>query len=293
VITTPDPVGVAIAKFSPGGQLDRVFQLDGTYLTPEVYIAAGQAGDFYLSGNFSEQIVFGSKTFEAGEFNQDIFIAKYDAMCGLTWAKHAHSFASDQVAGMVTDQDDNLYITGHYLDSLYIDNLKLRYTLCCGSREIFIIGIDPWGEVLWGEQVTGTRANIQAISMSGQGELLLSGLFSEDITMGPLKLTNYDGFRNYITCLDTETVTFIENEIPGGELTLFPNPAKDYLRITGNPEGSPTGYIIYSIYGSLASSGNLSHGNSVYTGALCPGRYILQLTGPGTGSGFSGQFVKY
>ena len=291
-LTTQNPVGVAIAKFSPSGDLIKVFQLDGTYLTPEVYNIACQDGSFYLSGNFSEQLVFGSKTFDAGEFNQDIFIAKYDSGCDLVWAKHAHSFASDQVVGLVTDQFDNLYLTGHYLDSLYIDNLKLRYTLCCGSREVFILSINPGGDVQWGEQITGTRANVQALSISSQGELLLSGLFSEEIIMGHLSLSNFDTFRNYLTSLDTETLTFIGDPITNTGLTIFPNPAHDQLRFTGDFNGKVKEYRIYNVGGTMVSSGKTGEENSVVTNTLPGGAYILQVHDPLTGTMHYGKFVK-
>lgn len=292
-LITQNPVGVAIIKFSPEGDPVMAFQLEGTYLTPEVFIETGNEGDFYISGNFSEEIVFGSKSFDAGEFNQDIFIAKYDTDCSLEWAKHAHSTASDQAVALVTDSEDNVYITGHYLDSLYLDNLKLRYTMCCGSREVFIIGLDPQGEVKWGEQISGTRANIQTLSMSSQGELLFSGLFSEEIVMGPLKLTNFDGFRNYITCLDIETVTFINQDNSRGDFIIYPNPVKDYLRFSSAAAAGEVGFMICNSGGSVVSSGIITPGNIINTITLSPGRYIMQLTDPETGKRLSGQFVKY
>jgi hypothetical protein len=292
-LITQNPVGIAIIKYSPDGAPVSLFQLDGTYLTPEVYTAAGQEGAFYLSGNFSEEIVFGNKAFDAGEFNQDVFIAKYDASCSLLWAKHAHSFASDQVVALVTDQDDNVYITGHYLDSLYIDNLKLRYTMCCGSREVFIISLEPGGDVEWGEQISGTRANIQSLALTSQDKLLFSGLFSEEITMGPLKLTNFDGFRNYITCLDTETVTYIPHQNPIGNFRIYPNPVNDYLRFSTDVEGIAMRFMICNSGGSVVSRGIVIPGNTISTITLSPGRYILQLTELETGKKLSGQFVKY
>jgi len=193
-LSTINPVGVVIARYFPDGQLDRAFQLDGTYLTTEVYIKAGQEGDFYVSGNFSEQLIFGDNIFDAGEFNQDIFTAKYDGSCNLLWARHAYSTASDQLMGIETDTYDNLYITGHYLDTIHFDMLSLPYTLCCGSREIFIVKYNTAGEVVWGQQISGTRASVQSLAFNLEDELLLSGLFTEEVTLGHLKLSNFDGF---------------------------------------------------------------------------------------------------
>lgn len=274
---TADPVGVAVIKYSPEGSLINAFQLNGTYLTPEVYVTTCANGDFYLSGNFSEEIIFGNKTFDAGEFNQDIFIARYDASCNLAWAKHAHSFASDQVVGLITDEDDNLYITGHYLDSLYIDNLKLRYTLCCGSREVFILNINYEGNVIWGEQISGTRANIQAVSDNGSGDLVFSGVFSEIIQMGHLQMTCDEGFKNYLTLLDTETVTFTGEAVEAGHALIFPNPTKDNIKVLNFQSGQATEYKLLNMSGSLLRQGVLGPDNSIPLHDIAKGFYFLQL----------------
>ncbi len=222
-LSTMDPVGVFIAKYLPDGQLDQAFQLNGTYLTPEVYIKQARGG-ISIFPAISEQVVFGNKTFDAGEFNQDIFTAKYDATCKLEWARHAYSFASDQVMGIETDSYNNLYLTGHYLDTIHFDLITLPYTLCCGSREIFIVSYNAAGDVLWGDQITGTRANIQSVAMNGQDELLLSGLFTEEVNMGPLKLSNFEGFQNYVTCLRTEVFTSVNRDLKMINLKDFPEP---------------------------------------------------------------------
>jgi hypothetical protein len=272
-----NPVGVVIARYLPGGQLQRAFQLDGTYISTEIYVSTGPEGDFYITGNFSEQLVFGNKTFDAGQFNQDIYLARYDATCNLNWARHAYSAASDQVVGIETDPLGNVYLTGHYLDTIQFDQLTLLYTLCCGSREIFIVNYSAAGDVLWGEQITGTRANIQSMAMSMQGELHLSGLFSEDVILGPLKLSNWDGFQNYVTCLQTGAVTSVSQVpgIPGSR--VFPNPAKEKIRILTPLKDAQYEYQVYNINGSMVSSGRINSDPYIDISFLPSGLYILRL----------------
>jgi hypothetical protein len=291
-LSTLDPVGVFIAKYFPDGHLDHVFQLNGTYLSTENYVVAGQEGDFYISGNFSEQIFLGSNTFDAGEFNQDIYIAKYDASCGLQWAKHAHSTSSDQIVGIETDIYNNLYLTGHYLDTINFDLLTLPYTLCCGSREIFIVNYSPFGDVLWGERITGTRANVQSLAMSRQGDLLLSGLFSEEVSMGPLKLSNYDGFKNYVTCLHTGILAKVDQVDAIRRIKVFPNPATDQIRINDQFKSSVLYYKIFTGSGSQVISGTTGAGENIDVGFLSAGQYLLQLFDPEEDTFHTCLFIK-
>jgi hypothetical protein len=279
-LSTLNPVGVVIARYLPDGQIDRAFQLDGTYLSTENYVAADQEGGFYLTGNFSELIHFGCHSFDAGEFNQDIYIAKYGINCENLWARQAYSHASDQVMGISVDQDNFVYITGHYLDTIQFEQLTLPYTLCCGSREIFIVKYNASGGVLWGQQISGARASIQSMTLNSQDELLLSGLFSEDVILGNLTLSNFDGFHNYVSSLQTEVFTFIEQTLNISKLKVFPNPVRDELHIMYPAQNSLVNYAVYSATGTQVIAGTIRSGEGIDVRRLPAGEYLLQIVDP-------------
>jgi hypothetical protein len=291
-LSTLNPVGVVVARYMPDGQFDRAFQLDGTYLSTENYIVADKDGGFYLTGNFSEWIHFGCHSFDAGEFDQDIYIAKYGRACENLWARQAWSASSDQVIGIDIDQDNNLYITGHYLDTIQFEQVTLPYTLCCGSREIFIVKYNPSGGVLWGQQISGARASIQSLVLNSEDKLLLSGLFTEDVTFGALILSNFDGFHNYISCLQTEGITAIADSQEINSLKVFPNPAKDMIHIINAGQANSYNYIIYSSAGSQVITGTLRHEKSIDVSLLPAGQYLLRLIDPDANSASSSLFIK-
>lgn len=277
-LSTLDPVGVFVAKFDGGGDLEQAFQLNGTYLNSEVLISAANTGDFYISGCFSEQVSFGDKTFNAGEFNQDLYIAKYNPDCDLQWARHAFSFGSDQVAGIDTDEFGNLYLTGHYLDTIHFELLTLNYTLCCGSREIFIVSYSTSGQVLWGRQISGTRANIKALEMAPQGKLLLSGLFTEEMTLGPFSLSHYEGFRDYFTTLETGLYTSIYQPNVPVSCSIYPNPLHDRLTVAWEGAHDRADYLICSLDGRLLAKGSVSKGGVIDVGDVPAGAFVFSLS---------------
>ena len=293
MLVTDNPVGVVIVGFQPDGQLLRVFQLEGTYLSPEVYIKCDYAGDFYIAGNFSEDIFFGSKTFSAGEFNQDIFAAKYNEDGSLAWANHGTSFSSDQVIGIDTDPYNNLYIAGHYLDTLQFGLLTLPYTLCCGSREIFIVNYSFDGKVQWVNRVTGVRASVQSVAMDDAGALILSGMFIEDLIFGPITLSNFTDYRNYITRLETDMYTNMPDQSHrGDDLQIYPNPVIGNINIGGLPSADPILLRIYNLNGNLIHSFIYTPSSPVSVEDLKPGIYFVLAEDVKRSSIFSGKFVK-
>jgi hypothetical protein len=291
-ITTINPVGVIVARYTPDGRFDRAFQLDGTYLSPEVYIAGCHDGSFYLSGNFSEDVTFGDITFSAGEFNQDIFIARYDSSFDVEWARLASSGSSDQVISLALDPNENLYITGHYLDTISFGTVVLPYTLCCGSREIFIVKYDPAGNELWGQQISGTRASVQSVALDATGDLLLSGLFTEEVTLGMLKMSHFDGFQNYVTCLKTDVFAGLVIQSGNEGLKIYPNPATDYISVIMPGISARLYYTIFDNTGKQAISGSFTGNESIFIGFLPSGQYLISIVDNYRGAKYTRLLIK-
>jgi hypothetical protein len=292
-LTTSDPVGVFVARYLPDGLLDMVFQLDGTYLTPDVFIAADSYSNFYLAGNFSETIYFGNKVFEAGPFNQDIFAAKYESNGKLSWARHGFSYSSDQVSGISVDMYDNLHLAGHFLDTIHFNQLALPYTLCCGSREIFMVNYSAAGEVLWGEQVSGARALLHSMDVDDQGEVILSGWFTEDLFFGPLLLSNFTGYRNFLSGLQSELFTrTYPDPATHNDALLYPNPVHDRLSVQIPDTAGADRFKISDHTGRTVLMGKYTHGRPIEVDRLPGGIYFLQVFNGQGQSITSGSFIR-
>ena len=228
-LTTSDPVGVFVAKVDPYLSLSWAFQLNGTYLNTESYARADHEGNFYLGGSFSEDIFFGSQLFSAGEFNQDVYLAKYNGNAELLWARHGWGLASDQVTGLGVDQNNNVYMTGHFLDTLHFEEVTIPYTLCCGSREVYIINYSHDGRPWWSDQFSGARTALHSMTMGSDNQVLMSGQFTEEVTLGPWTLSSFEGFVNYVTCLSGDIFTRITPSDNNPDIRVYPNPVKDIL----------------------------------------------------------------
>lgn len=275
--TTLNPVGIFLAGLTPELEIAWAFQLDGTYLNPGVLAASDQDGEFYIAGSFSEEIHFRNVTFSAGEFNQDVFLAKYDGAGDVIWARHGHSRSSDDVTGLGVDSDNNVYVTGHFLDSLHFDDLMLPYTLCCGSREVYVVNYTREGRPWWGEQVSGPRTTHQAMTVTSEEKVLLSGIFTEDVIFGSDTLSYFDGYRNFVTGLTGDVFTFIPAGQKDPGLKIYPNPARDLVRVSAQ-QGSVVRLELFTVQGSLVRELRGENLAEFTVSGLDRGCYILRIT---------------
>ena len=273
--TTDDPVGVFVARLSPGLDPSWAFQLDGSYLNTEVYAVSAHNGNFYLGGNFSEDIHFGGQTFSAGEFNQDVYLAKYDGSGDLLWARHGHGWGSDQVVGLEVDHLNNVYLTGHYLDTLHFEQVTIPYTLCCGSREVFIINYTHDGHPWWSEQISGTRTALHSLTVNSEDRLLLSGQFTEEVTFGIWTLSSLEGFKNFVTCLTGDMFTAIPQPVSRTFLNAYPNPTRNILYL--GHEGNIARAEVLDMSGVLVMSAEGRNIRQLDMQSLTPGAYFIRV----------------
>jgi hypothetical protein len=107
-----------------------------------------------------------------------------------------------------------------------------------------------------------------------------------------LKLSNFDGFQNYITCLETNTVTFINDYTGTENFRIYPNPAGDFITFQNIPGSFDFNYQVFHLNGSLVAAGIIRNGGNIQTGNLPAGQYVVQFKGRDNGSLYKGIFIK-
>lgn len=272
-LTTENPTGVFMAKLDNDGDLIFALQADGNNLIAKSFTVFDNNGNFFFTGNFTEQINFGPYSFDAGAFNIDVFISKYSADGHLLWADHGYGLSSDQLISASAGPLNDLYISGHYLDTIHFGDLTLDYTLCCGSAEIFIVRYNEDGTASWGDQITGERALAEDMVKNADDELFVAGLFQLELNFGDIIIEAESGFENFLSGVATGTMTSLPEESRKQEINIYPNPADNYIFVNAKAD-----YKIYDISGRLQLSGRAYNG-MVDVSALTSGIYILKIEG--------------
>jgi len=165
---TTVPRGFFIAKYSADGKLLWA-KGNGDASNTETYgLAVLPDGSFFITGYFIS-ITFGKGEptethFETGgEYDEDIFIAKYNSDGTLAWAKRAggpndNAYESDREIGFDLSalSDKSALVTGHYLGPSVFGDIGNNQTTLEGSRA-FIAKYDDNGDLGWVRGLGGSN----------------------------------------------------------------------------------------------------------------------------------------
>ena len=153
-------------------------------------VSADAGGNVFVTGFFSNPtITFGSTTLtNAGSYN--VFIAKYDAIGNVLWAKSVGGTSDDRGYSVSADTGGNVFVTGEFSSStITFGSITLTNV---GYWDVFIAKYDATGNVLWAKSAGGTGLNLGwSVSSDAGGNVFVSGQFSSPtITFGSTILTN-------------------------------------------------------------------------------------------------------
>jgi len=103
---------IVVAKFGPGGDRQWVRQFGSAWSEDGVAVAAGGAGDVYVTG-WTAGNLDGNSNAGARPGDTDIFITKYDADGNRVWTREIGVYGNDGGVGVVTDAAANVYVAGN------------------------------------------------------------------------------------------------------------------------------------------------------------------------------------
>lgn len=159
-------------------------------------IASDKYGNAYITGYFSTPtITIGAYTL-TNHGNNNIYVAKYNAIGNVLWAKgETWGTGDDEGTSVATDTSGNVYITGFFSSSLLIIGSD---TLKSVNGDIFIVKYNANGNVLWAKSRSGNVTNWDkpaSIAVDNAGNAYIAGYFSSDtVIFGPSILTNIGMF---------------------------------------------------------------------------------------------------
>ncbi|MCB0855831.1 MAG: hypothetical protein KDD63_26600, partial [Bacteroidetes bacterium] len=164
-------------------------------------IAVDSDMNYYVIGDFEDQIIFGSDTLNSNG-NDDIFLAKYDALGQVVWAVNAGGTADEYGNQISIDGTGNVYIAGEAKSSsLSFGNL----TISANTDDAFVAKYDPTGQVIWAKafgDVGGSKALAEGLDIDASGNCYLSGNFIGTVSFGAYSLTASGSYDIFVAKLD-------------------------------------------------------------------------------------------
>lgn len=166
---------------------------EGTFEDVSTAIAVDNSGNVYSGGFFqSTTMSFGSLTLtnQSNTYYHDAFIVKYNPSGNILWGKSFGSSLHEDLRDVAIDAAGNSYILGEFASqSVTFGSTVLTNN---GASDIFLLKLDPSGNVLWAKSIGGTgteTANALALDTNGD-ILLLSNFGSPTLSVGSTNLTN-------------------------------------------------------------------------------------------------------
>jgi hypothetical protein len=220
----------------------------GTYNEDCTFIRSDSNGNIYSIGIFSGIVDFdpgvGTYTLSASTSYYDFYILKLDPNGNFLWAKKFGGNTGDDYANSITvDNNNNIVVTGYFFGNNIDFDPNAGTTLLSsyGLRDIFILKLDPSGNLIWVKQIGQASNSDECYSITSDinSNIYISGNFVNTIDFDPnagiynLTASTALGY-SYILKLNSNG-DFVWAKQFGGDGSAYINYGKDnHIYITGN-----------------------------------------------------------
>jgi hypothetical protein len=177
-----------VAKVDPRGNLLWVRTAGGAGLDEASGVTADSAGNVQVTGSFHGTANFGDRVLTS-HGGGDVFVAKYDPLGRLLWARHGGGDApasGDAGYAIAVDEAGNAHVTGAFTSDARFDDRSLVHR---GQGDVFVAKYDREGRLLWvrGFGDSGPDQG-RGVGVDENGQVYVGGFYLERITFGTTTL---------------------------------------------------------------------------------------------------------
>ncbi len=181
---------IFIAKYDANGNAIWARSAGGTGLDKGYGISTDAGGNVYITGYFQQSATFGNITITGNCFT-NVFIAKYNAIGNVIWAKSANGISCNSCFGksVISDANGNTYLTGSFQSSIIFGNDTIGNA---GNYGIFTAKYDTNGNALWARTPGGTGSDFgNSITTNINGNIFATGYYSSSfLNFGGIPIVN-------------------------------------------------------------------------------------------------------
>ena len=197
-----------------------------------VSVNADHFGNAFITGQFHDPTIsFGPFTLTNSDPSQvttDLFIAKYDSIGNVLWAKRAGGNSFDKGWSVTTDLGGNLLVTGDFASA----TITFGSTTLINSStisDVFLVKYNTTGNLLWAKSAGGSGNDIgHSVTTDNAGNIYISGYFnSPTITFGTTTLTNSGDRDAFLVKYDTNGNVIWAKSAGGAALDDFSSVCTD------------------------------------------------------------------
>jgi len=266
-----------VARLNSSGSWQWASGAYGTNSTIGRSVGLDANGNAYVTGSFDSPVTFGSTTL-AYMGSIDIFVGKLGPTGTWLWAQRAGGVNIEYSYGLAVDGPGNAYIVGGFLglDTAF-GSTALPYSL---SDDAFIAKLNPAGQWQWAERMEGNSGADAAysVALSPTAEPFVAGTTgSASMTIGCVTLYNFTSTMGFVARMGANATATTRPRM--SELSLWPNPAREAVRLTLEAATSARLLLLLDATGRVLRRQELAAGATqaaFSVAGLAPGMYLLR-----------------
>lgn len=165
-------------------------QIKGTGYQFANAMTVDAAGNIYVTGNCEDTTDFDPG---AGVYNlitpgwySDIFVAKYDPLGNLVWAKKMGGSDIDQSTCIAVDAAGNVYTAGSFFGTADFNPSFGTYNLTAAGDDVFVSKLDANGNFVWAKQTGGAGTDVAyGLALDNAQNIYITGNFAGTADFDP------------------------------------------------------------------------------------------------------------
>lgn len=193
-ITAKSDNDIFLAKYTNAGTLVYVVTAGG-YLNDKVLgVGTDASGNAYITGQIEGAVTFGNISLtSAGD--KDIFIAKYNSIGEVQWAKRAGGPGRDEGKALSVNAAGEIYVTGFFKNTATFEGTTGTTTMSANTTQgqyddAFLARYDTDGNLIWVRKAGGDYDDdAWSVSANNSGKIFITGEFNGYATFDSKALT--------------------------------------------------------------------------------------------------------
>jgi gliding motility-associated-like protein len=148
----------------------------------DVQVDASQ--NSYVCGYYTGETSFTTNVVEPSPLgNGDIYVAKLGPSGNYIWRKGFGGNLSDRAYKLAIGPDQNIVVVGQFFGTVQFGNTTLSSS--ANSKDIFIVKLDPSGNVIWAKREGGASAeNVYDVTIDNANNVLITGQYTGNSVVG-------------------------------------------------------------------------------------------------------------
>lgn len=154
-------------------------------------ICTDASGSVYVVGVFMETVDLNPGIGVDNRLSNgamDVFVQKFDVNGNLVWVKTFGGTGDDIVNGFSIDVNDNVYLTGYFMDTVDFDpGPGIDDHISNGNHDMFVLKLGSNGNFIWAKTFGGMSEDYAngIVIDSLSGEVIVTGEFSYTVDFDP------------------------------------------------------------------------------------------------------------